>query len=412
MDAPGDDGGGSAGPSVFRTNVPPKLLEAQSPPDAPGAITLTRADGTVTASWDAVTDATKYHVTYAIDDGWWNWTSAADSHNTASIDISGLDNSKPYIVGVRAGYDNNQWSAWTNSGSIAPLTPAGPPASVTAARSGTGISVSWSAPANNGGSAVTDYDVNYSANDGYSWTRVHTNLGAMTTSATIPNTDNAVDYIIAVRASNAIGGGEWLNSTPVASTLAAPALVKAYKADVKRSLDFIDVEWTAVSGATGYDINSILTIDGLSYHHSEATNVTGTSYRINDVMYYRPPQWVIAVRARNANGPAPWTNSAPAAANPTLSASSVTATTATLTLSPYNGTWHYKADAAPHNTCQGPVSTKTKDLTGLTTGQTYTYVAYSDSVCSEGKKLDAASAFTTLTDSGIVLTPATGVSVP
>ena len=69
---------------------------------------------------------------------------------------------------------------------------------------------------------------------------------------------------------------------------------------------FIDVEWTAVSGATGYDINSILTIDGLSYHHSEATNVTGTSYRINDVTYYRPEQFIIAVRARNAHGPGAW----------------------------------------------------------------------------------------------------------
>ena len=37
--------------------------EAQSPPATPSSVSLTRADGTVTASWPAVSGATKYHVT-------------------------------------------------------------------------------------------------------------------------------------------------------------------------------------------------------------------------------------------------------------------------------------------------------------------------------------------------------------
>ena len=38
---------------------------AQSPPAAVGSITVTRHDGTVTASWNAVSGATRYHVTYS-----------------------------------------------------------------------------------------------------------------------------------------------------------------------------------------------------------------------------------------------------------------------------------------------------------------------------------------------------------
>ena len=78
-----------------------------------------------------------------------------------------------------------------------------------------------------------------------------------------------------------------------------------------------------------------------------------------------------------------------------LTASNVGATTATLTIANHNGAWHYKANAAPDNTCKGPVTagTSTKDLIGLSAGTTYTYTAYSDSAC--GTSLAATTAFTT-----------------
>ena len=67
---------------------------------------------------------------------------------------------------------------------------------------------------------------------------------------------------------------------------------------------------------------------------------------------------------------------------PTLTASNVTGTGATLTIAEHPGDWYYKADAAPHTSCQGPVSnSSTKALTGLSPGTTYTYSAYSDSGC-------------------------------
>ena len=76
----------------------------------------------------------------------------------------------------------------------------------------------------------------------------------------------------------------------------------------------------------------------------------------------------------------------------------------------HTGNWWYKANAAPDNTCKGPVTagTKTKDLTSLTVNTTYTYTAYSDSACTTANKL--AAAFTTLvglTVSNIAETTAT-----
>ena len=84
-----------------------------------------------------------------------------------------------------------------------------------------------------------------------------------------------------------------------------------------------------------------------------------------------------------------------AAAKATLSSSGVGTTGATLTIANHNGDWYYKADVAPHNSCQGPVSGSSKTLSGLSAGTTYTYTAYSDSACTSANELAAAAAFTT-----------------
>ena len=90
-------------------------------PAAPSSVTVTRADGSLTASWDAVKHATSYHVTYS-SDGKASWTAAAVNHPSASITVSGVDNGKTYVVGVRARNDSGD-SGWTNSSPAGPYVP-------------------------------------------------------------------------------------------------------------------------------------------------------------------------------------------------------------------------------------------------------------------------------------------------
>ena len=79
-----------------------------------------------------------------------------------------------------------------------------------------------------------------------------------------------------------------------------------------------------------------------------------------------------------------------------LTATNVTTNSATLTIANRSSDWHYKANAAPHATCQGPVTGSTStSLTNLTTGATYTYKAYSDSGCTTANLLATAAQFTT-----------------
>ena len=106
------------------------LVAAQSSPAAPTNLTATHNGSAVTATWDADSGATKYHITYSVDSmNSWSGPACGDgciatvNGNQASFTINGADPAKTYVVGLRAGNDNG-WSAWVNS---APATPPNPP---------------------------------------------------------------------------------------------------------------------------------------------------------------------------------------------------------------------------------------------------------------------------------------------
>ena len=250
--------------------------------------------------------------------------------------------------------------------------------------------------------AISGYDINYSTDEGYTWTRALSNQSG--TSATIANADNAVDYEIAVSARNPVGNSAWVRTATVAG-IDAPAAVTVFRhrnTTGSGPASYMDAGWTAVSGATGYDVNYIL---GGLYHYRAADNVTGTTHRIVDAMYYQSHQFVVAVRARNAHGPGPWTNSPPADETRTLTASNITTTGATLTLDTYSSTWYYKATSGPHSACSSGQTGITAGLTGLDIATSYTYTAYSDSGCSA-----ALTASTTFTTQGVSISNLTQAS--
>ena len=96
-----------------------------------------------------------------------------------------------------------------------------------------------------------------------------------------------------------------------------------------------------------------------------------------------------------------------AANTPSLTAGSVTDTTATLTLTNHTGNWYYKRTApTPAGSCSSAQTTTSVNLTSLTAGTAYTYKAYSDSACSTEV---ASGTFTTLslTASSVAKTTAT-----
>ena len=102
-------------------------------------------------------------------------------------------------------------------GSINTVTEPNAPQSVVAVAGDTQATVSWSAPANNGGSAVTDYVVEYSVSGSATWSVF--NDGVSTSlSATVTGLINDTLYLFRVSALNAINTG----ATALASTSITP----------------------------------------------------------------------------------------------------------------------------------------------------------------------------------------------
>ncbi len=213
----------------------PRWRSRPPPPDSPESVSLSRANGSLTASWDAPTGATKYHVTYSTDDGA-SWHAPVDDHRNVPTNTLTFtaDNAKTYIVGVRAGNDQG-WGGWTNSASAGPYTPViqpetTPPAAPTGltATAGDGsVTLSWNDPSD---SSITGYEYNLNHNDtstgnlsGWGpWTAI-AGSGASTTSHTFSGLRNGREYRYHVRAVNAGGASIGAPNAPPWFASASPS---------------------------------------------------------------------------------------------------------------------------------------------------------------------------------------------
>jgi len=95
------------------------------------------------------------------------------------------------------------------------------PTALTGSVGSTSVSLAWSPPSDNGGSAVTGYRIDYST-DGRTWTTVNTNTGSTATSALAGSLTSSTQYYFRVAAINSVGlgaGSKTLVVTTLPSTL-------------------------------------------------------------------------------------------------------------------------------------------------------------------------------------------------
>ena len=102
-------------------------------------------------------------------------------------------------------------SGWRRT-AIATWTPLGAPTSVSAYARNAQATVSWTAPVDNGGYAITDYAVQYSSNGGTSWTTFADGTSTATT-ATVTGLTNDTAYVFRVAAINGAGTGPYSSAT-------------------------------------------------------------------------------------------------------------------------------------------------------------------------------------------------------
>ena len=284
-----------AAPLMANASVGP--LAPATVPGTPSSVSVSRADGTLTATWPAVDGASNYHVTYSSDHGA-SWSLGALTHLENSITINGVVNDSTYIVGVRA-RNGSSGSGWRNSPPAGPYVPPPPatPSSVSVSRADGTLTATWAAI-----EGATSYHITYSSNNGASWS-----LAAFDhpqSSITIDGVVNDSTYIVGVRARNSGGGSGWRNSPPAGPYVppppVAPTGLAAAAGDGSVVLNWDDPqnatitgyeyqmrwtgvawgEWTAIpnsdAATTSYTVGNLP--NGVEHRfHVRAVNAGGTS---------------------------------------------------------------------------------------------------------------------------------------
>ncbi|MFM8871433.1 MAG: fibronectin type III domain-containing protein [Actinomycetota bacterium] len=183
-----------------------------SVPGAPTTVTPTAGSSQATVSWTAPASNGGSAVTgYAIDyssDGGSNWTTASANTGTTAVSytVTGLTGGVNYVfrVAARNAAGQGSWSSTSGQASVYGV-PATPDAPSVAPGNGQ-VSLSWTAPSNNG-SAITGYAIQFSSNSGGSWTNWSTNTGNSLTTNTVTALVNGISYVFLVAERNASGQG-------------------------------------------------------------------------------------------------------------------------------------------------------------------------------------------------------------
>ena len=138
---------------------------------------------------------------------WSNITSATTATYTTGTLTAAADSGDLYRVVVTTTLDGASASATSSSASVTvPSVPGIPAAGPTVTAGNAQASLSWTAPASNGGSAITDYVIEYSSDAGSTWTTFSDGTSTLTT-ATVTGLTNGIAYQFRVSASNVVGTG-------------------------------------------------------------------------------------------------------------------------------------------------------------------------------------------------------------
>ena len=272
-------------------------------PESPTGLTATSLIGAeIKLDWVAPTDNNGSAVSgYMIERSTDNVTFSvlvADTTSTAvTYTDSGLTTGTTYYYKISA---INQYGTGTASGVASALASDVPAqvANLTAtAQAGKEIDLAWTAP-NNGGSAITGYQIERSTDGGTTYTDLVANTNTPTTSYTDINLTAGTTYYYKISAINFVGTGA--TSTP-ANALAGdrPDQITVISATALVGSEII-VNWTAPAD-NSYAITSYLIQSSTDQQtwstagSSTTTSFTDTSLAIGSTYYYR-------VHATNALG--------------------------------------------------------------------------------------------------------------
>ena len=206
----------------------------------------------INLSWTAGNNGgstiTGYKIERSTDGGsTWSTISANTGSTTTTYSNTGLASSTSYtyrvseINTIGTSSPSSTATATTSSGTVAtiPQAPTGLAASVV---SSSQINLSWTAPANNGGSAITGYKIEQSTNAGSTWSTLVANTASSSTMYSNTGLTASTSYAYRVSAINSVGTG------PASNMISATTSAVSNTGKVSITVNSVNLAGTAFSG--------------------------------------------------------------------------------------------------------------------------------------------------------------------
>ncbi|WP_188890917.1 S-layer homology domain-containing protein [Paenibacillus radicis (ex Gao et al. 2016)] len=186
---------GAATPNAVSNSA---TLTVNTVPDAPIVTSIVAGDKQVHLVWNSVADSTGYKIYQSDISGAYGAEVATVGHSVQQKDITGLTNGTTYYFIVKA-VNSVGDSDTSNEVSAKPVSVPAAPTNITAVAGDGQATITFQAPANNGGSAITGYEVTASPGN--------TVITGTASPITFTGLSNGTVYTFTVKAINEAGSG-------------------------------------------------------------------------------------------------------------------------------------------------------------------------------------------------------------